>query len=92
MPCALYYNININEDRDVAVEESKRYLEGYYAPQVFSRKAVEGWVACDPPEQCVEQLQGFVDASASDILLRFPSWDQRPQFRRCVEEVLPHLT
>ena len=92
MPCALYYNININEDRDVAVEESKRYLEGYYAPQVFCRKAVEGWVACGPPEQCVEQLQGFVDASASDILLRFPSWDQRTQFRRCVEGVLPHLT
>lgn len=92
LPCALYYNININEDRDAAIEESKRYLEGYYTPQTFSREAVEGWVACGPPEQCVEQLQGFVDAGASDILLRFPSWDQQTQFSRCVEEVLPHLT
>ena len=60
MPCALYYNININEDRHAAVEESKRYLEGYYAPQVFSRKAVEGWVACGPPEQCVDSFRALL--------------------------------
>ena len=59
LPCALYYNININEDRDVAVEESKRYLEGYYAPQVFSRKAVEGWVACGPPEAVCRTASGL---------------------------------
>ena len=91
LPCALYYNININEDRETAIEESTRYLDGYYAPARFSRERVEGWVACGTPEQCVRQLQPFVEAGATDILLRFPSWDQEGQFRRCVEEVLPHL-
>jgi alkanesulfonate monooxygenase SsuD/methylene tetrahydromethanopterin reductase-like flavin-dependent oxidoreductase (luciferase family) len=91
LPCALYYNINVNDDREAAIEESRRYLNGYYAPSQFSREAVEGWVACGPPERCAEQLQRFVDAGATDILLRFPSWDQRTQFRRCVEEVLPRL-
>jgi len=59
---------------------------------VFPREAVEGWVACGPPEQCAAQLQGFVAAGATDTLLRFPSWDQQGQFRRCVEEVLPRLS
>ncbi|ETW97935.1 MAG: hypothetical protein ETSY2_43625 [Candidatus Entotheonella gemina] len=92
LPCALYYNLNINEDREAAIEESQKYLENYYTPQRFSRETVEGWVACGSPGQCVEQLRSFVDAGASDILLRFPSWDQSGQFERCVNEVLPHLT
>ena len=91
LPCALYYNININEDRETAIAESQRYLDRYYAPQTYSREQIEGWVACGPPESCVEQLQSFADVGATDILLRFPSWDQKGQFKRCVEEVLPHL-
>jgi alkanesulfonate monooxygenase SsuD/methylene tetrahydromethanopterin reductase-like flavin-dependent oxidoreductase (luciferase family) len=91
LPCSLYYNMNVNENREAAIDESQRYLNSYYTPQVFSRQAVEGWVACGPPEQCAAQLQRFVEAGATDILLRFPSWDQRGQFRRCVDEVLPRL-
>jgi alkanesulfonate monooxygenase SsuD/methylene tetrahydromethanopterin reductase-like flavin-dependent oxidoreductase (luciferase family) len=91
LPCSLYYNININEDRNTAIEESQRYLENYYTPQKYSREMVEGWVACGSPDQCAAQLQGFVDAGATDILLRFPSWDQKRQFQRCVEEVLPQV-
>lgn len=91
LPAAMYYNININEDQEAAIEESQKYLEYYYTPQKFERGRVRGWVACGSPEQCVEQLQGFVDAGATDITLRFSSWDQKGQFTRCVEEVLPHL-
>jgi alkanesulfonate monooxygenase SsuD/methylene tetrahydromethanopterin reductase-like flavin-dependent oxidoreductase (luciferase family) len=90
LPCCLYYNININEDREAALQESKKYLDQYYSVS-FTREAVENWVASGTPEQCIQQLQTFVDAGATDILLRFPSWDQKGQFRRCVEEVLPHF-
>ena len=91
LPCAVYHNININDDREAAIEESTKYLNNYYAPKKYLRAEVEGWVACGPPQQCVEHLRGFIDAGATDILLRFPSWDQEGQFKRCVEEVLPHL-
>ena len=91
LPCALYYNININNDREAAIQESQRFLEEYYTPIKFPRHQVEGWVACGTPAQCTQQLQTFVDAGATDILLRFPSWDQQGQFKRCVEEVLPHF-
>jgi alkanesulfonate monooxygenase SsuD/methylene tetrahydromethanopterin reductase-like flavin-dependent oxidoreductase (luciferase family) len=90
-PCALYYNININDDREAAIQESQHYLEAYYTPMKFPRERVEGWVACGSPAQCIQQLQTFIDAGATDILLRFPSWDQDGQFKRCVEEVLPQL-
>jgi alkanesulfonate monooxygenase SsuD/methylene tetrahydromethanopterin reductase-like flavin-dependent oxidoreductase (luciferase family) len=92
LPCALYYNININDDREAAIQESQRFLEDYYTPIKFPRDRVEGWVACGAPKQCIQQLQTFIDAGATDILLRFPSWDQKTQFKRCVEEVLPHVT
>jgi len=91
LPCALYYNININNDREVAIQESQGFLEEYYTPITFPRDRVEGWVACGTPAQCIQQLQAFIEAGATDILLRFPSWDQKTQFKRCIEEVLPHF-
>ena len=91
LPCALYYNININDDREAAIQESQKFLEEYYTPIKFPRDRVEGWVACGTPKQCIQQLQTFIEAGATDILLRFPSWDQKTQFKRCVEEVLPHF-
>ena len=90
LPCSVYYNININEDREAAFQESKAYLDQYYSID-YKREAVENWVALGTPDQCIQRLQTFVDAGATDILLRIPSWDQKPQFRRCVEDVLPHL-
>ena len=84
------YNINVNEDREAAFQESKQYLDQYYSLD-FKRGAIENWVAHGSPEQCIQQLQSLVDDGATDILLRFPSWDQNGQFRRTVEEVLPHV-
>ena len=90
LPCCLYYNININEDREAAFQESKKYLDLYYSMS-YTRESIENWVALGSPEQCIEQLQTYVDAGATDITLRLPSWDQKGQFKRVVEEVLPHF-
>ena len=90
LPCSLYYNININEDREAAFQESKTDLDQYYSVD-YKREVVENWVALGSPEQCIQQLQTFVDAGATDILLRIPSWNQRGQFQRLVKEVLPHF-
>ena len=90
LPCSVYYNININDDREAAFQESKAYLDQYYSLD-YKRGAVENWVALGSPEQCIQQIQSYVDAGATDILLRIPSWDQKAQFHRCVEEVLPYF-
>jgi alkanesulfonate monooxygenase SsuD/methylene tetrahydromethanopterin reductase-like flavin-dependent oxidoreductase (luciferase family) len=87
---ALYHNININENRQAALEESKAFLDTYYTSN-FSAQFVEGWTAAGSPKQCVEQLRGYVDAGLSHIALRLTSWDQRGQLERFLGEVAPAL-
>ncbi len=65
-------------------------MDQYYSVD-YKREVVENWVALGSPDQCIRQLQTFVDAGATDILLRIPSWEQKAQFRRLVEEVLPYF-
>jgi len=87
---ALYHNININENRQAALEESKAFLDTYYTSN-FSAQFVEGWTAAGSPKQCVEQLRGYVDAGLSHIALRLTSWNQRGQLERFLGEVAPAL-
>ena len=47
------------------------------------------WVAAGSPTQCVHSLQRYVDAGATTILLRVTGYDQKRQFERVTEEVLP---
>ncbi len=84
----LYYNINVNEDREAAYAETKRFLDTYYGVD-YARAFLERWVAFGSPEECVDNLRGFVDAGATTITLRLTGYDQERQFRRVTEEVLP---
>jgi len=47
------------------------------------------WVAAGSPAQCVQSLQRYVDAGATTILLRVVGYDQKGQFKRVTEEILP---
>jgi alkanesulfonate monooxygenase SsuD/methylene tetrahydromethanopterin reductase-like flavin-dependent oxidoreductase (luciferase family) len=85
---ALYHNINIGEDRQAALEESKRFLDTYYTAN-FSAKFVEGWTIAGPPRHCAEQLRAYVQAGISHVALRLTSWDQRGQLARFLAEVAP---
>jgi alkanesulfonate monooxygenase SsuD/methylene tetrahydromethanopterin reductase-like flavin-dependent oxidoreductase (luciferase family) len=85
---ALYHNININEDRGAALEESKTFLDKYYTAN-FSAKFVEGWTVAGPPAQCIAELRAYLDAGLSHVALRLTSWDQRGQLKRFLAEVAP---
>jgi alkanesulfonate monooxygenase SsuD/methylene tetrahydromethanopterin reductase-like flavin-dependent oxidoreductase (luciferase family) len=85
---ALYHNININEDRQAALEESKRFLDTYYTSN-FSPAFVEGWTVAGGPRQCVEELRAYIDAGLGHIALRLTSWDQQGQLKRFLNEVAP---
>lgn len=84
----LYYNVNINEDREAAAAESKRFLDAYYNFDI-SRPRLDVWVAYGPPEEVVRKLREFFAAGAREITLRITSWDQRGQYERLAREVLP---
>jgi alkanesulfonate monooxygenase SsuD/methylene tetrahydromethanopterin reductase-like flavin-dependent oxidoreductase (luciferase family) len=85
---ALYHNINLREDRQAALEESKAFLDAYYTAR-FSPAFVEGWTVAGPPKQCIEELRRYFDAGVGHMALRLSSWDQRGQLRRFLREVAP---
>ncbi len=85
---ALYHNLNINEDRQAALAESKTFLDTYYTAN-FNPAFVEGWTAAGGPKQCIEELQAYFDAGVQHISLRLTSWDQKGQLTRFLNEVAP---
>jgi alkanesulfonate monooxygenase SsuD/methylene tetrahydromethanopterin reductase-like flavin-dependent oxidoreductase (luciferase family) len=84
---ALYYNINVNEDYEAAYDESKRFLDAYYTTN-YNRAYLENWVALGSPRQCIDKLNAYIEAGATTITLRLPSYDQNRQFERVTHEVL----
>jgi len=87
---ALYHNINIREDRQAALEESKAFLDTYYTSN-FSPSFVEGWTVAGSPKQCVAELAAYFKAGVGHMALRLSSWDQRGQLARFLDEVAPAL-
>ena len=85
---ALYHNININEDRARALEESKAFLDTYYTAK-FTREFVEQWTIAGSPGQCIAELRAYFDAGVGHMALRLASWDQQGQFKRFLGEVAP---
>ena len=65
---AIYHNINVDEDRDRAFAEAKRFLDSYYSVD-YRQDMLKLWVAAGSPAQCVQSLQRYVDAGATTILL-----------------------
>jgi len=87
---ALYHNINITEDRQKGLEETKAFLDKYYTAN-FSRQFVEQWTISGGPKQCAQELRAYFDAGVGHMALRFGSWDQVGQFKRFLGEVAPAL-
>ncbi len=88
---ALYHNVNINQDRRAALDESKTFLDAYYSSK-FNPAFVEGWTVAGSPRECAEQLRAYFDAGVGHMALRLASWDQRGQLERFLAEVAPAVT
>ncbi len=84
----LYYNVNINEDKEAAFNESKKFLDAYYSRD-WPKEIVDLWVAYGSPQEVVEKIKSFADAGAREVTIRLTSFDQRGQLERLVKEVLP---
>jgi alkanesulfonate monooxygenase SsuD/methylene tetrahydromethanopterin reductase-like flavin-dependent oxidoreductase (luciferase family) len=84
----LYYNVNINEDREAAAAESKRFLDVYYGFDI-SRPRLDVWVAYGSPDEVIGKIREFSEAGAKEITIRITSFDQRRQYERLTREVIP---
>jgi alkanesulfonate monooxygenase SsuD/methylene tetrahydromethanopterin reductase-like flavin-dependent oxidoreductase (luciferase family) len=89
-PTMAYHNVNLNPDRQAALEESRRFLDAYYGP-VFTPAMVEAWTAAGTAEQCAEHLHGLFAEGPKTVTLRITSWRQAEQFERLVGDLLPRL-
>lgn len=89
-PNIAYHNINIGPDKAKCLEESKRFLDEYYGP-VFSPPMVASWTAAGTADECVEHLNQLARDGAKSITLRITAWDQKGQYDRMVNEVLPRV-
>jgi alkanesulfonate monooxygenase SsuD/methylene tetrahydromethanopterin reductase-like flavin-dependent oxidoreductase (luciferase family) len=85
---ALYYNINVDDDRRRSFEQSKRFLDGYYMTD-FSDEFLERWVAMGSVDECVDHLSEFIEAGATTITLRLVGYDQERQYDLVTNRVLP---
>ena len=85
---ALYHNINVNEDRQAGLEETKKFLDAYYSTN-FTAKFVEQWTITGNPKSCAEQLRAYAAAGLGHMALRLSSWDQRGQLTLFLNAVIP---
>ena len=83
-----YYTVNINDDREIAFRDAKRYLDDYYMLD-HPPAAVDRWCTYGPPERCISDIQAYIDAGATTITLRIAGRDQMDQYQRIVDEILP---
>ena len=88
MESALHLMVNINDDRDAALEESVKFLQTYYSP-AMTRAYIADWLAYGSPAAVVDKIRAYVDAGCTTPILRFASWDQQGQLARALADVMP---
>ncbi|MGE3934714.1 MAG: LLM class flavin-dependent oxidoreductase, partial [Rhodospirillaceae bacterium] len=87
----LYHHINVNDDREAALADSKRFLDMYYGAN-YSRERLEAWLTYGTPKDCIAHLRQFRDSGAERITVRISTMgDATEQFRRMAQEVLPFV-
>jgi alkanesulfonate monooxygenase SsuD/methylene tetrahydromethanopterin reductase-like flavin-dependent oxidoreductase (luciferase family) len=88
---AIHGMVNINDERQLAYQQSKDYFNHYYGPAYPPESLIKLWLAHGPPKDCARLIQEWVDMGITTPVLRFTSKDQPGQVRRFIDEVLPLL-
>ena len=88
--CSAYVNVNIDEDRERAYEETKRFLDTYFSAD-YTRAEIEEWCVFGPAAECAAYLDRYRQAGVDELIIRAASWNQPAQVRRLIDEVLPVL-
>lgn len=87
----LYHHINVNDDREVALADSKTFLDLYYGAD-YSRERLEAWLTYGSPKDCIAHLKQFGDCGCQRITFRISTMgDPLAQLRRVAAEVLPYV-
>ena len=88
MENSIYFNLNLNDDKAAAYAESKKFLDEYYSSD-WPEWKVNVWTACGSPEYCAERIREYQAVNAQTMIIRFASYDQKPQLERFLKGVAP---
>jgi alkanesulfonate monooxygenase SsuD/methylene tetrahydromethanopterin reductase-like flavin-dependent oxidoreductase (luciferase family) len=87
----LYHHINVNDDREAALADSKTFLDLYYSAN-YTRERLESWLTYGTPRDCIAHLKQFKACGCRRITFRISTMgDPMAQLRRVTEEVLPFV-
>lgn len=87
----LYHHINIGEDRDASLADSKQFLDLYYGAN-YTRERLESWLTYGTPRDCIDDIKRYRDCGCSRMTFRISTMgDPMLQLKRLAEEVLPYL-
>ncbi len=84
---SLYYNVNMDEDKNKASAESADFLQKYYREDPSG--ILDLWVAFGDRKDVVKKIEGYVQAGVEDFNIRFVAWEQIGQLKKFSKEVLP---
>ena len=88
---AIHGMVNINDDRQLAYQQSKDYFNHYYGPTYPPESLIKLWLAHGAPKDCARLIQAWIDMGITTPVLRFTANDQPGQVKRFIDEVLPLL-
>ena len=87
----LYHHINVNDDKDAALADSKRFLDLYYSAD-YGKERLESWLTYGPPRDCIAHIRQFKACGCRRITFRISTMgDPMQQLRRLADEVLPYV-
>jgi alkanesulfonate monooxygenase SsuD/methylene tetrahydromethanopterin reductase-like flavin-dependent oxidoreductase (luciferase family) len=87
----LYHHININDDRDACLADSKKFLDQYYGAN-YSKERLESWLTYGSPRDCIDDIRRYRDTGCNRITFRLSTMgDPMHQLKRLAEEVLPYV-
>ena len=89
---SLHLMVNINDNAAAARRAAVEFLSHYYGAGTITEEKLSSWLAFGSPAAVVEKIDEFIKAGCTTPVLRFVDADQIGQVRRCIDEVLPHLS
>lgn len=84
---SLYYNVNMDEDKKKAMDESADFLQKYYREDPSG--ILDLWVAFGNRNDVVKKIEAYVQSGVEDFNIRFVAWEQIAQLKKFSKEVLP---
>lgn len=79
---AYYLNVAVSDSEAAALEKAQAFMSDYYPDWDSSDDHLRRIGAFGTTEQVRERIESFVDAGVETFVTRFPTSNQREQFRR----------